>query len=199
MKKDPEVKTQQVFEEDIQSDQDIDKQDQDSSQNEPVETAEAVQAEETTETTLEEPDLTIELKEQKDKYLRLLSDFDNYKRRTSRDKLNIIKQANEKLILKLLSVLDDFERAIDNPAQSKADLEAGLKLIYQKLLTNLESEGLKSMDNSKGQEFDINEHEAIGQMPAPEPELVGKIVEQVEKGYFLNDKVIRYSKVLTGS
>ena len=188
MQKDSEPKVQQTVEEELDPQAEtIDEQESDVFEDDsPVETP-------------TEQDFIIKLQEQKDKYLRLLSDFDNYKRRTSREKLNIIKHANEKLILKLLSVLDDFERAIDNPAQTKADLEAGLKLIYQKLLNNLESEGLQSMPNSKGEDFDINEHEAIGQIPAPEPELAGKVVEQVEKGYFLNDKVIRYSRVITGS
>ena len=160
-----------------------------------------VESKERTDLTSQVPkiDFAQELKIQKDKYLRLLSDFENYKRRTSKEKLNIIKQANEELILKLLVILDDFERAIANPAQDKTDLEAGFKLIYQKLLTNLDGEGLKSMPNSKGQDFDINKHEAISQIKAPTPELVGKVIEEIEKGYLLNEKVIRYSKVVTGS
>lgn len=191
MKKDTEPKVEQIVEEEIDSqvEEDIEEQEIDTSESEPV--AETVEIE-------SEEDSQAELKEQKDKYLRLLSDFDNYKRRTGREKLNIIKQANEKLILKLLSVLDDFERAIANTDQTKADLEAGLKLIHQKLITNLESEGLKRIADPKGQDFDINEHEAISQIPAPQPELAGKVVDEVEKGYFLNEKVIRYSKVITG-
>lgn len=134
-----------------------------------------------------------------DKYLRLYSEFDNYRKRTNKEKIELISSANADLLKSLISTLDDFERAIANN-QTSEDIEAikeGFNLIYNKFKSTLEAKGLKAVE-AKGKEFDIEFHEAIANVPAPTPDLVGKIVDDVEKGYTLNDKVIRYAKVVVG-
>lgn len=144
-------------------------------------------------------DLTAKIEELKDKYVRLFADFDNYKKRVAKERLELIKDAGKDVILNLLPVLDDFERAI-KAAEKAQDVEAvkeGMALIYNKLNKNLEQKGLKSMD-SKGQAFDSSYHEAITEIPAPTADLKGKVVDEVEKGYYLNDKIIRYAKVVVG-
>ena len=144
--------------------------------------------------------LTLEVAELKEKYLRLYSEFDNFRKRTSKEKIELIKTANEDVIKALLPTLDDFERAtkaIGDDEQLKSAKE-GMELIYHKLLKSLESKGLKAMV-SLGQVFDVELHEAITQIPSPSEALKGKVVDEVEKGYFLNDKVIRFAKVVTGA
>jgi molecular chaperone GrpE len=140
-----------------------------------------------------------ELSEINDKYLRIYSEFDNYRRRTSREKLEMAKTASESLIVELLPVLDDFERAIKSAEESK-DCDAvkdGMTLIYNKFNGILQKKGLASID-AVGKEFDTDFHEAISYLPAPSEEEKGKVIEQVEKGYLLQEKVIRYSKVVIG-
>ncbi|MDH5475414.1 MAG: nucleotide exchange factor GrpE [Cyclobacteriaceae bacterium] len=142
-----------------------------------------------------------ELAEAKDKYLRLYSEFDNYRRRTSKEKLELVKTANEDLISALLPVIDDFERAeksFDDESDIKAITE-GVKLIANKLISSLEQKGLKVMDSEAGIDFDPEIHEAITQIPAPQKKLKGKVVDVIEKGYFLGEKVIRFAKVVTGN
>lgn len=142
-----------------------------------------------------------ELSESKDKYLRLYSEFENFRRRTSKEKLELINSANESLIQALLPVMDDFERA-EQSMTEEADLKSvkeGLDLIYNKFKGVLEQKGVKKIEADKGSEFDVEYHEAITQIPAPEDDLKGKIVDVVEKGYQLNDKVIRFAKVVTGA
>ncbi len=134
-----------------------------------------------------------------DKYLRLYSEFDNYRKRTNKEKIELISTASAGVLKDLLGVLDDFERAIANNEKSE-DLTAvkeGFGLIYNKLKSNLEAKGLKPM-NAKGEAFDSELHEAIANIPAPDPSLVGKVVDDVEKGYYLNEKVIRFAKVVVG-
>ena len=134
-----------------------------------------------------------------DKFLRLYSEFDNYRRRTSKEKLDLAKTASEELIIDLLPVLDDFERAIKSSEEAK-DCEAvkeGMQLIYNKLYTILTKKGLAPIE-AKGNAFDTDFHEAITYIPAPSEELKGKVVDEVEKGYLLHDKVIRYTKVVIG-
>jgi len=141
-----------------------------------------------------------EIDEQKDKYLRLYSEFDNFRKRTAKEKLDLIKTANEGLVLSLLPVLDDFERAQKAAEENndKATIE-GIELIYQKLVKILEQKGVKEMETAKGDDFDDEVHEAITQIPAPEKKLKGKIVDVIEPGYYLNEKVIRFAKVVTGA
>lgn len=139
-----------------------------------------------------------ELENAKDKYIRLYSEFENFRKRTAREKLELIQSANEQLIKALLPVADDFERA-ENSFPDKSDKElAGFFLIHSKFNKTLEIFGARSMDVTRGSAFDADLHEAISQVDAPEPDLKGKIVDVVEKGYLLNDKVIRYAKVVVG-
>lgn len=140
-----------------------------------------------------------ELQNTKDKYIRLYSEFENFRKRTAKEKLEMIQTANERLITDLLPVADDFERA-EKSLQERNDSNAeGFMLIHNKFKKVLEQYGLKAMNLEKGAEFSADFHEAITQVPAPEESLKGKIVDVVEKGYFLNDKVIRYAKVVVGN
>lgn len=141
----------------------------------------------------------IEYKELHDKYIRLFSEFDNFRKRTAKEKLDLMATAGGDILKVLLPVLDDFERAINNNEKSE-DMEAikeGFKLIHHKLFHNLSTKGLKPME-SMNEEFDVNKHEALTQIPAPSDDLKGKVVDVVEKGYLLNDKVLRFAKVVVG-
>jgi molecular chaperone GrpE len=168
-------------------------------QNEEVEDTVEDQTEATEDNATES--LEAELTEQKDKYLRLYSEFENYRRRTAREKLEMIKTANEDLVKEMLSVLDDFDRADGafekNPGDVKA-LKEGLDLIAGKFRKVLEQKGVKEMNSKQGTTFDPEVHEAITQIPAPSKKLKGKIVDTVEKGYYLDEKVVRYAKVVIG-
>jgi molecular chaperone GrpE len=140
-----------------------------------------------------------ELEAAKDKYIRLYSEFENFRKRTAKEKLELIQIANEQLINSLLPVADDFERA-ENAFPDKNDKNlAGFFLIYSKFKKVLELYGVKVMDATQGTDFNADFHEAISQVPAPAAELKGKIIDVVEKGYLLNDKVIRYAKVVVGN
>ncbi len=141
-----------------------------------------------------------EVEEHKDKYLRLYSEFDNYRRRTSKERLELIKTANEELVIALLPVVDDFERAqkASEGGNDEGEKE-GVSLIYHKLVKVLEQKGVKEIETNKGDDFNDEIHEAITQIPAPEEDLKGKIVDVVEKGYYLEEKVVRFAKVVTGA
>ena len=152
--------------------------------------------------TLEEDDLVeklkSELQEQKDKYLRLLAEFDNYKRRSSRERVELSQTAGKEIIVSLLDVLDDCDRAENQLQQEKPSQDlSGILLVFNKLRNILQSRGLKTME-SLHSEFDVEKHEAISEVPAPSPELKGKVVAEVMKGYYLNDKIIRFAKVIVG-
>lgn len=145
--------------------------------------------------------LKSELEEARDKHLRLYSEFENFRRRTAKERLELISTANADLISALLPVIDDFERALnsaDEDDSSDAQLQ-GINLIYQKLMKELQQKGLKPMDDLVGKDFDAEMHEAISRIPAPKKSLKNRIVDVVEKGYYLNDKVIRYAKVVIGT
>ena len=140
-----------------------------------------------------------ELAESKDKYIRLYAEFENHRRRTAKEKLEMIQGANEQLIKALLPVVDDFERA-EKSLKELSEKEAsasGVLLIYQKLKKVLDQSGVKAMD-VKG-DFNPDLHEAITQVPVPDESQKGKIVDVVEKGYMINDKVIRFAKVVVGA
>jgi molecular chaperone GrpE len=142
----------------------------------------------------------LEIAELKDKYLRLYADFENFRRRTAKEKLEMISGASADMVRLILPIVDDFERAkvsFDSSTDTEA-LKEGVDLIYSKLYKALESKGLKAME-SKGEAFDAEIHESIAQFPAPSEELKGKVIDEIEKGYYLNDKVIRYAKVIVGS
>ena len=139
-----------------------------------------------------------ELTEAKDKYLRLYSEFENFRRRTAKEKLELIQNANEKLVNAFLPIIDDFERAEKAFNGSESKEMEGFLLIYNKFKKILEATGIKVMD-AKGKAFDPELHEAITQVPAADEKSKGKVVEVVEQGYLLNDKVIRFAKVVVGS
>lgn len=149
-----------------------------------------------------EEKLQLEVAEQKDKFLRLYSEFENYRRRTAKEKLDMVKTATQDLIKELLPVLDDFERAAKNNQQEDVEVKTileGFDLIQAKMSRALEGKGLKKMEINPGDEFDTEFQEAITQIPAPEEALKGKIVDVVEPGYLLGEKVVRYAKVVTGA
>lgn len=137
----------------------------------------------------------------KDKYLRLFAEFDNYKKRTIRERLDLMKSASQDMMTAILPVLDDFDRAQKNAeAQEKTGdpVLEGLLLVHTKLYGILKQKGLEDMDPS-GENFDPELHEAITEIPAPTPDMKGKVIDTIEKGYRLNDKIIRYAKVVVGS
>ena len=151
-----------------------------------------------TEEKVEQQELTLEEKfgELNDKHLRLFAEFENFKKRTAKERIDLYKTAGESILTALLPVLDDFERSIK--ANEKQEDE-GVVLIYNKLKSTLETKGLKAMDDPIGTELNTDFHEAITNIPAPSDDLRGKIVDVVEKGYFLNEKVIRYAKVVVAN
>lgn len=131
-----------------------------------------------------------------DKHLRLFAEFENFKKRTAKERMDLYKTAGESVLTALLPVLDDFERSIK--ANQKQEDE-GVVLIYNKLKSILETKGLKAMKDPIGQELNTDYHEAITNIPAPSDDMKGKIIDVVEKGYFLNEKVIRYAKVVVAN
>ena len=137
-----------------------------------------------------------ELSEWKNKHHRLYAEFDNYRRRSLKEKAELIKTASESIILELLPILDDFERAIKANEEAGDDIE-GIILIYNKFKLNLEKKGLKKME-SIGEEFNPEIHEAIAQIPAPKKKQKNKVLDVIESGYMLHDKVIRFAKVVVG-
>lgn len=144
-------------------------------------------------------ELETELAEAKDKYLRLFAEFDNFKKRSMKERVDIRKTAAQDTIAALLPVLDDFDRAKTAAEDDKSEetISDGILLVYNKLYKTLEGKGLKPME-STGEVFDPELHEAITEIPAPCEDAKGKIVDTVEKGYYLNDKIIRYAKVVIG-
>lgn len=140
--------------------------------------------------------LNMELAEMKDKYIRLYSEFDNFRKRTSKEKLELIQTASENVIVDLLSVVDDYERAVANAKEG--EISDGISLIFSKLNNTLQAKGVKEMV-AKGEVFNPDIHDCITQFDAPTVAEKGKVIEVVEKGYLLKDKVIRFAKVIVGS
>ncbi len=137
--------------------------------------------------------------ELKDSYLRLMAEYDNYRKRTLKEKTEMLKSAGENVLSGLLPIIDDFERGLDIMRKSdnmEANLE-GVELIYNKFMSFLNSQGVKPIE-TEGKEFDTEHYEAVTTIPAPSPELKGKIIDCIQKGYTLNDKVIRFAKVVVG-
>ncbi len=155
---------------------------------------------ETTEKVTEKPSAEELLAEEKDRYIRLFAEFENYKKRTAKEKMEFFQFANQDMMISMLAILDDFERALKEIAKfgTENDLQ-GVELIYQKFKNKLYEKGLKAIEIQKGDDFNVDFHEAITQIPAPSEDLKGKIVDVIETGYTLNDKVIRFSKVVTGN
>ena len=140
-----------------------------------------------------------ELLEQKDKYIRLFAEFDNYKRRSAKERIELIQTAGREVITSMLDVLDDCDRA-EKQLQTSNDIEQikqGIQLVFGKLRTVMQSKGLKAME-SINTGFDVEKHEAITEIPAPNEDMKDKILDEVQKGYYLNDKIIRFAKVVVG-
>ena len=145
-------------------------------------------------------ELQAKVAELNDKYIRLYSEFDNFRKRTAKEKIELIQSGGEDIFKSVLPVLDDFERAIKSNAETN-DINAvkdGVNLIYNKFKSTLTQKGLAEM-NSLGEHFNADIHEAITSIPAPSEEMKGKVVDELEKGYNLNGKIIRFAKVVTGS
>ena len=144
--------------------------------------------------------LEMDLQKEKDNFLRLFAEFENYKKRTARERIELFSTANKELMLALLPVLDDFERGLNEiEKSSEGALLEGMKLIYTKFKNTLTQKGLKEVEVKAGDVFDAEIHEAISQIPAPDKKLKGKIIDVVEKGYMLGETIIRYPKVVMGS
>tara|TARA_B100000809_G_scaffold261964_1_gene311911 strand:+ start:2085 stop:2633 length:549 start_codon:yes stop_codon:yes gene_type:complete len=148
----------------------------------------------------EEPTAEEVLQVEKDKFLRLFAEFENYKKRTSRERIELFKTAGQELMTSLLPIIDDFERALTHIEEDKEteELRKGVLLISQKFYNTLELKGLSKVETNAGDIFDAEIHEAITQIPAPSKDLKGKVIDCVEKGYKLGDKIIRYPKVVIG-
>lgn len=143
--------------------------------------------------------IKLQLKDADDKFLRLYAEFDNYKRRTLKERAELLQTAGKEVIVSFLPIIDDFERAL-KAAEKSNDIESykeGVALIHNKFLSTLANKGLKSIE-SIGEEFNVDLHEAITKIPAPSKELVGKVIDETEKGYSLNGHVVRFAKVIVG-
>jgi molecular chaperone GrpE len=140
-----------------------------------------------------------ELDEQKDKYIRLFAEFDNFKRRTAKERMELIQTAGKDVIVSLLDVLDDCDRAEKQIQNSEdiAQIKEGVQLVFAKLRSTMLAKGVKAME-SVNTNFDVEKHEAITEIPSPTEELKEKVVDEVVKGYYLNDKIIRFAKVVVG-
>lgn len=140
-----------------------------------------------------------ELKEQKDKYLRLMAEFDNFKRRTAKERLELMQTAGKDVIISLLDIMDDCDRA-EKQLQASDDIaqqKEGIELVFNKLRTTLQNKGVKVME-SINTDFNVEKHEAITEIPASSDKMKGKVIDEVVKGYYLNDKLIRFAKVVVG-
>ena len=169
-------------------------------QEEEIKKTEAeAQVEENQEIEKEEPTAEELIQAEKDKYLRLFAEFENYKKRTTKERIELFKTANQELMTTLLPILDDFDRGLAEIKKAKdKELLKGMQLINDKLNKSLEQKGLSLMEVKEGDAFDADIHEAITQIPAPTDKLKGKVIDCVEKGYKLGDKIIRYPKVVIG-
>jgi len=157
-------------------------------------------APETEEVPLGEIDqLKADLADQKDKYLRLMAEFENFKRRTAKERVDLIQTAGKDVIVSLLDVMDDCDRAEKqlNGSDDIAVQKEGIQLVFNKIRTTLHAKGLKAME-SIDQAFDVELHEAITEVPVPDASKKGKVIDEVTKGYYLNDKIIRFAKVVVG-
>ena len=154
---------------------------------------------EAVENQVDEVNLEDQVKEEKDKFLRLFAEFENYKRRTAKERIELFSTASEEVMVSLLPILDDFDRASAEIEKDKDnEIFKGVLLIKNKLLDSLKSKGLALIEVNKGDEFNADNHEAVTQIPAPSKDMQGKIIDVIEKGYKLGEKVIRYPKVVIG-
>ena len=147
-----------------------------------------------------EDQLQNELAKEKDKFLRLFAEFENYKKRTSKERMDLFKTAGQEVIVSLLPVLDDFERALNELVKSEdKEMFKGVELINGKLREALKSKGMEEVGTKQGDTFDAEIHDAVTQIPAPNKKLKGKIIDVVERGYKLGDRIIRHPKVVVGN
>ena len=148
---------------------------------------------------VDEVNLEDQVKEEKDKFLRLFAEFENYKRRTAKERIELFSTASEEVMVSLLPILDDFDRAsAEIEKDNDNEILKGVLLIKNKLFDSLKSKGLALIEVNKGDGFNADNHEAVTQIPAPTKEMEGKIIDVIEKGYKLGEKVIRYPKVVIG-
>jgi len=147
-----------------------------------------------------EEQLEKEVVELKDKHLRMFAEFENFKKRTAKERIDLFRNAGLEFFESMLPILDDFDRSAKHrdESQDTEELTRGIDLIQSKLIGILDQKGLKAMESSIGKAFDTDFHEAITQIPAPSKDMKGKVIDETEKGYLLNDKVIRYAKVVVG-
>jgi molecular chaperone GrpE len=141
-----------------------------------------------------------EAAELQDRWLRLNAEFDNFRKRNAKERMDLIQFAGENVLKNVLPVVDDMERAIVNNARTEdaAVMKEGFLLIHSKLINILGAQGVKPMESAKGEAFNVDRHEAITKAPAPSPDLKGRVIDVVENGYTLHDKVVRYAKVVVG-
>jgi molecular chaperone GrpE len=168
------------------------------------ETTSEAQQQEGTDQEVEQPSgeevLKAELEKEKEKFLRLFAEFENYKKRTSRERMELFKTAGQEVISALLPILDDFDRAVKELDRSgDRDLFKGVELIHHKFRDTLHGKGLEEIEVSQGDTFDAEVHDAVTQIPAPDAKLKGKVVDVIEKGYKLGDRIIRHPKVVVGN
>ena len=162
-------------------------------------TEQEAQVEENQEVVVDEPTAEELIQQEKDKYLRLFAEFENYKKRTSKERIELFKTASQELMTSLLPIMDDFDRGLTEIKKVKdKELLKGMQLINDKFKNTLTLKGLTEIEVKKGDVFDAEIHEAITQIPAPSDKLKGKVIDAVEKGYKLGDKIIRYPKVVIG-
>ena len=148
---------------------------------------------------VDEVNLEDQVKEEQDKFLRLFAEFENYKRRTAKERIELFSTASEEVMVSLLPILDDFDRAsAEIEKDNDNEIFKGVLLIKNKLFDSLKSKGLALIEVNKGDEFNADDHEAVTQIPAPSKKMEGKIIDVIEKGYKLGEKVIRYPKVVIG-
>ena len=167
---------------------------------ETVEATNEVEVEETETVELtKEEQLTEDLQKEQDKFLRLFAEFENYKKRTSKERIELFKTASQDVMVAMLPILDDFDRAYSEISKTdEKELLKGVELISNKLRATLEQKGLAALDVRAGDTFNADNHEAITQIPAPTDDMKGKIIDVIEKGYKLGEKVIRFPKVVIG-
>ena len=163
-------------------------------------TTEAVENTEKEEPTLEDEIAALkdELASAKDQNLRLYAEFENFRRRNAKERIELMSTANQEVMLTLLPIVDDFERAIKNTTKTEENkaVAEGVELIYNKLVESLKQKGLKPMESSVGEAFDVEKMEAITRLPVPDKKQDGKVIDEVERGYYLGEKVLRYARVV---
>ncbi|WP_047246043.1 nucleotide exchange factor GrpE [Maribacter thermophilus] len=189
-------KIEKIEEEELEQEQELGQEELEQKDKEINEEEDAQEENEMT----EEERLREEVGKEKDKFLRLFAEFENYKKRTSKERMELFKTAGQEVIVSLLPVLDDFDRALKELSKSKdKEMFKGVELIRGKFRETLKSKGLEDVEVKAGDVFDADIHEAITQIPAPEEKMKGKVVDVIEKGFKLGDRIIRHPKVVVGN